>query len=493
MPSLRFRGSPQALTLDTTAPLKQHARMVHKTASQSAGRRPGSPGPTNGPPPPSLAAPRQISNRQYMPSRTGYNSHKTKTRVTSYSTLLSQGLRVTSNSLAPFTYEAAPSRVVFGLGSLKKAPEEIDRLGAKRVLILTTPGRKKLGEELAVNLGAKAAGVFGGAVMHVPAETAEAGRTEAARLNADCYVAIGGGSATGLAKAIAVVTGNPILAIPTTYSGSEMTPTWGLTEHGIKKTMRDARARPKTAIYDPALTTSMPAALSATSGMNAIAHCVEALYSQEANPIVSLIAEEGIRALAQKSPCCSEGTIKYRSALASVLRCVARRHFARRCFHGASSQAVPHSRRRLQLATLGNAHRLAPSRDSLQCRSRSPSDGTHRSRSRRERRSRFRRAGTPRFGGGDGRAAVARINRNETRRSGSRRRACDPKAFLQSAQANDRGASLAVGRCFRGPSAAFLDGVACYAATPRITCAANSASACSQSASAEPSRFPRFS
>ncbi len=206
---------------------------------------------------------------------------------------------MTSNSLAPFTYEAAPSRVVFGLGSLKKAPEEIDRLGAKRVLILTTPGRKKLGEELAVNLGAKAAGVFGGAVMHVPAETAEAGRTEAARLNADCYVAIGGGSATGLAKAIAVVSGNPILAIPTTYSGSEMTPTWGLTEHGIKKTMRDARARPKTAIYDPALTTSMPAALSATSGMNAIAHCVEALYSQEANPIVSLIAEEGIRALAK--------------------------------------------------------------------------------------------------------------------------------------------------------------------------------------------------
>ena len=209
---------------------------------------------------------------------------------------------MTADSVAPFTYEAAPSRVVFGLGSLEKTPEEIDRLDVKRVLILTTPGRKKLGEALAARLGGKAVGVFGGAVMHVPAETAEAGRAEATRLQADCYIAIGGGSATGLAKAIAVVTGNPILAIPTTYSGSEMTPTWGLTESGIKKTIRDARARPKTAIYDPALTTSMPAMLSATSGMNAIAHCVEALYSQEANPIVSLIAEEGIRALAKSLP-----------------------------------------------------------------------------------------------------------------------------------------------------------------------------------------------
>src|ERR1051325_8429321 len=131
---------------------------------------------------------------------------------------------MTADSLAPFTYEAAPLRVVFGLGSLEKAPEEIDRLGAKRVLILTTPGRKKLGEELAWRLGPKAAGVFGAAVMHVPAETADAPR--------------------------AGETANPILAIPTTYPGSEMTPTGGLTDHGIKKTMRDTRARPKTAIYD---------------------------------------------------------------------------------------------------------------------------------------------------------------------------------------------------------------------------------------------------
>jgi alcohol dehydrogenase class IV len=110
-------------------------------------------------------------------------------------------------------------------------------------------------------------------------------------------VAIGGGSTTGLAKAIALTSGLPIVAIPTTYAGSEMTPIWGLTEGGVKKTGRDVRVLPKTVIYDPSLTSSLPVALSVTSGINAIAHCVEALYSRDANPIISLIAEEGIRAL----------------------------------------------------------------------------------------------------------------------------------------------------------------------------------------------------
>ena len=201
-----------------------------------------------------------------------------------------------------FIYSSSPSRVVFGAGCLEKAQEEIDRLGVRRALMVTTPGRQKLGEEMAMRLGAKAVGVFGGAVMHVPVETAERGRSEAARLAADSCVAIGGGSAIGLAKAIAAATGLPILAIPTTYSGSEMTSTWGVTERGIKKTMRDTRVQPRTVIYDPALTLSLPSRLSATSGMNAMAHCVEALYAADRNPISSLIAEEGIRALAKGLP-----------------------------------------------------------------------------------------------------------------------------------------------------------------------------------------------
>jgi maleylacetate reductase len=138
--------------------------------------------------------------------------------------------------------------------------------------------------------------------MHVPIETAEAAREEARRLGADCCVAVGGGSTTGLAKAIALVSTLPILAVPTTYAGSEMTPIWGLTESGRKTTGRDARVLPKTVLYDPALTVTMPAQLSVTSGMNSIAHCVEALYAQEANPIISMVAEEGIRAFARSLP-----------------------------------------------------------------------------------------------------------------------------------------------------------------------------------------------
>ena len=138
--------------------------------------------------------------------------------------------------------------------------------------------------------------------MHVPIEVARAARAEAARLGADCAVAIGGGSTTGLGKAIALESSLPILAIPTTYAGSEMTPIWGITEGGMKKTGRDARVLPRTVIYDPMLTVGLPVALSATSGMNAIAHAVEGLYAQDANPIMSLMAEEGIRALARGLP-----------------------------------------------------------------------------------------------------------------------------------------------------------------------------------------------
>jgi alcohol dehydrogenase class IV len=115
-------------------------------------------------------------------------------------------------------------------------------------------------------------------------------------------VAVGGGSTTGLAKAIALTTGLPIVAVPTTYAGSEMTPIWGLTEDGVKKTGRDLRVLAKTVIYDPDLTFGLPVPMSVTSGINAMAHCVEALYSKDANPIVSLMAEDGIRAMAGALP-----------------------------------------------------------------------------------------------------------------------------------------------------------------------------------------------
>src|SRR5688572_12262849 len=194
-----------------------------------------------------------------------------------------------------FVYTGQPSRVVFGAGSLAHLEREIDLLGAKRALVLSTPEQAEQAHAIAQRIGNRAAGVFTRAVMHVPIETAREAREVARRLYADCAIAIGGGSTTGLGKAIALESGLPILAIPTTYAGSEMTPIYGITEAGMKKTGRDARVLPRAVIYDPELTLGLPVAMSVTSGMNAIAHAAEGLYAQDGNPVMALMAEEGIR------------------------------------------------------------------------------------------------------------------------------------------------------------------------------------------------------
>jgi maleylacetate reductase len=155
---------------------------------------------------------------------------------------------------------------------------------------------------VAALLGPRAAGVFDRAVMHVPIETAREAREVAQRLGADCAVAIGGGSTTGLGKAIALDSGLPIIAIPTTYAGSEMTPVYGITEGGMKKTGKDARVVPRAVIYDPELTLSLPAAMSLTSGINAIAHSAEGLYSADRNPVIDFMARDGIAALGRALP-----------------------------------------------------------------------------------------------------------------------------------------------------------------------------------------------
>ena len=201
-----------------------------------------------------------------------------------------------------FVYNGQPSRVVFGAGALLHLEREVQLLGASRALVLCTPEQQPLAEAIAQRLGERAAGVYPKAVMHVPVETAAAAISEAQRVGADCALAVGGGSTTGLGKAIALQSGLPILAIPTTYAGSEMTPIWGMTENGLKKTGRDARVLPRTVIYDPELSLSLPVGLSVTSAMNAIAHAAEGLYAQDSNPVMDLMAEEGIRALAEAIP-----------------------------------------------------------------------------------------------------------------------------------------------------------------------------------------------
>ena len=141
--------------------------------------------------------------------------------------------------------------------------------------------------------------MYANAVMHVPVETAREARSYARELDADGCVAIGGGSSIGLAKAIALEIEIPIVAIPTTYAGSEMTSIYGLSDAGVKRTGRDRRVLPRTVLYDPALTLPLPPRVAGPSGMNALAHCVEALYAQDANPVITLVAAEGIRALSR--------------------------------------------------------------------------------------------------------------------------------------------------------------------------------------------------
>ena len=201
-----------------------------------------------------------------------------------------------------FVYDQPATRVIFGTGSLDRVAEEVKRLGAKRAIVLSTPEQRSEAEDVARRLGELSAGVYAEAVMHVPIETARAAREEAKRRDADCYVAVGGGSTVGLGKAIALESGLPIVAVPTTFAGSEMTPIYGITEGGVKKTGKDRKVLPKTVIYDPTLTLTLPAKIAGPSGMNAMAHCVEALYAQDANPIISLLAVEGIRALARSLP-----------------------------------------------------------------------------------------------------------------------------------------------------------------------------------------------
>ncbi len=201
-----------------------------------------------------------------------------------------------------FVFSVSPMRVLFGAGSRRRLDKELESLGARRVLLIADPAHRRLGRELADQLGTRCCGIFDGVVQHVPVEVAEAGRAKVRELQADCCVTIGGGSATGLGKAIAMEIALPLVAVPTTYAGSEMTPIWGLTEGGLKRTGRDPAVQPRVTLYDPELTVTLPPAVAGPSGMNAVAHAVEAMYAENANPIMSLLAEEGVRALAEALP-----------------------------------------------------------------------------------------------------------------------------------------------------------------------------------------------
>ena len=200
---------------------------------------------------------------------------------------------------APFVHDVPASRVVFGCGSLGQVGAEVERLGATRVLLVAS-GRQAAALE--DQLGDRIVGRFSEVVMHVPAEVARGAVAQAQAVGADVVVALGGGSAVGTAKAIAKETGLPILAVPTTYAGSEMTPIWGITDDGRKTTGRDLTVMPRTVVYDPELTLTLSPSLSAASGMNSLAHVVEGLYAPSVSPPLAARAEEAVRALAAALP-----------------------------------------------------------------------------------------------------------------------------------------------------------------------------------------------
>jgi maleylacetate reductase len=213
-----------------------------------------------------------------------------------------------------FVHDAPAARVLFGAGRRRDLAAELSRLGERPLLIA---------DEVAVSAASDVHGVvdrlavasIGQVRQHVPAADADAARSLASDRGADCLVAIGGGSSVGLAKAVALTSGLPILAIPTTYAGSEATPVWGMTQDGVKQTGRDLRVAPRVVIYDPDLLATLPGELAVSSALNALAHCVDVLWAESRTPLTDVTAEQGIRLIAEALPQAADADSQTRARL----------------------------------------------------------------------------------------------------------------------------------------------------------------------------------
>lgn len=201
-----------------------------------------------------------------------------------------------------FEYVAHPARVVFGSGTASRVGDEVRRLGGTRVLLLAGPSVAAAAEHLCSTLGPLLAARFDGAAMHTPVEVTEKALEVLQASEADCLVALGGGSTTGLSKALALRTDLPQIVLPTTYAGSEVTPVLGETSDGRKVTTSAASVLPETVIYDVGLSRGLPTGMTVTSSINALAHAVEALYSPQANPIIDGFALEAIALISRALP-----------------------------------------------------------------------------------------------------------------------------------------------------------------------------------------------
>ena len=197
---------------------------------------------------------------------------------------------------------AGDQTVAFGAGLRRTIADHVAEMGARRVLVLTTPHQSGLGLELAGYLGDLAAGVFSKAAMHTPVDITQEALAHLGDVQADCVLSAGGGSTIGLGKALALRTDIQHLALPTTYAGSECTPILGQTEDGVKSTLKDARVLPQRVLYDAELVASLPPAMTVTSALNAMAHAVEALYAQDRTAADSELALSGIAAFQAALP-----------------------------------------------------------------------------------------------------------------------------------------------------------------------------------------------
>lgn len=196
-----------------------------------------------------------------------------------------------------FTHQTLGQRVHFGRGRVGEyVAEEVKEHGARKVMLLAS--------EREAAQAAQATGLVEIAlnwqevIQHVPADLARRATVAAKEAEVDLILSVGGGSTTGLAKAIALETGIPVVAVPTTYAGSEATNMWGMTEEATKRTGLDVKVLPRAVIYDADLVATLPMGLAVASALNAMAHCVDSLWAPKADPINRVNALEGARALA---------------------------------------------------------------------------------------------------------------------------------------------------------------------------------------------------
>jgi alcohol dehydrogenase class IV len=194
-----------------------------------------------------------------------------------------------------FEYTSFPNKVFFGEGSFSTVAKLLANYD--KAFVIAGERQAACVQQLIDELGKERVIHFSNIVQHVPVELVEQARQQQVQAQTNVLVAIGGGSAIGLAKALALQNEHDIIAVPTTYAGSEMTNIWGLTTTAGKTTGRDMKVLPKYVVYDPMFTANMPTSLAATSAMNAMAHLMEAVYAHDTNPITYGYALDGMRKL----------------------------------------------------------------------------------------------------------------------------------------------------------------------------------------------------